>query len=190
MTTELQTQPLRIPFSYAAQTLATLCDRVDAGEDLDALLVAEFKGAQLDLMDSVARRVSFFRFCESAIEAAKKARDAWADQWRRFETILMKVKTITVETMQEHPDLPYKAEAAELRLQKNPPSIEIGAPTKEMTFRYTVDDETVKTREIPETFLKTTTVTQLNIEAIREHINAGGELPFAKKVQGSHVRYK
>lgn len=189
-TTDLQPQQRKVPFAYAAGELAAICDMLDAGQELDAILVEKFKSARLDLADSVDRRVTFLGFCEAAIDHAKKARDSWTQQARRLEGVFSRVKELTVEVITANPDLPYKGDIGNLRVQKSPPSIDIHVPTKEISARYVVDDELITKNEIPANFVKELTFKQLNIEEIRKHLGDDKEVPFAKKTQGSHLRWK
>src|SRR5688500_18041871 len=114
---------VKIPMSWAAAALADLCDQIDNGVEPTKAVSLLFQERKLDLAEAVDRRIAFVNAVDAQIEAARKAKDAWAAQVRSLEALLAAMKAGTKEIIEAHPDLPYKGSIGRLAVQKNPPAV-------------------------------------------------------------------
>lgn len=174
----------KVPMAFAMSTLAAMCDAIDNGAELDDALVAQFQEAKLDLVEAIDRRVAFFRYLQGQIAAAKAARDAWQDDYKRLQAIEEKFKEKTKELVEAHPDLPKEGTIGKLAVQANPPSVKLTFEDRKLT-RHVIDFFGVD-----EKYIKTETTYTLNAKLVADDLKAGVELPWARLEQGTHIRFK
>lgn len=176
--------PVKIPMGWAAAALAEMCDAIDAGAEPSDVLVQVFHDRKLELRDAVDRRIAFFQVVKGQIDAAKAARNAYAEQAKRLEALLEAMKARTKEIIEEHPDLPYEGDLGKLCVQKSPPAVKV------MFEDRTLDKETIDLFGISERFIRTKVTYELDTKAVKAAIEAGEDIPWARIEQGTHLRVR
>jgi hypothetical protein len=176
---------VRVPLAWTASTLSHLCDRLDAGEEPDAALVAVFNETKLEHADAVDRRIAFIKFVEGSIEGAKAAAREWDFQAKRLESLLAAMKERTKEILEAFPDLPYSGSLGKLAVQANG-----GKTPLELTFGdRELTPDLIAMFDVPPEFVKVTYT--LNTDAVRAALEEGVELPWAKLGdRGRHLRVR
>lgn len=161
-----------ISFQEAATNLERICDKIDNAEEISAELQSAFAEAGQDLASSVDRRISYIKYCESQIDAARNMREEWNDRANKFETILARIKQDAIAAIKANPNLPYKGKMGSLRVQKN------SVP------RLIIDDSQFSCDD----YTQVETTTWLDKAAIIDDIKAGRPLLGARLEYGEHLR--
>lgn len=185
MTTEVAVQ-----LKWATNALAELCGAIDDGADLDQTIISTFSDLKSDLTNRVGDVVSFIEFCNGAIERSKQARDVWAERARKLEHVLEKTKALVLETMHGNPELPYTSPIGRLALQKNPPRVDTDLELRIATVRNVVTADDIEKHKIESRFVKSTIVQHLAAEDVKTALEQGETLPWARQVQGQHLRIR
>ena len=170
--------------AFAAVILSELCDRLDDGEDPSAAFLQAFQETKLDLADAVDRRIAFAGWLEGAIFAAKKARDAYAERARKLGQVEEAFKKNTAETIQAHPDLPYKGALGRLAVQASAPSLKLSFEPGNLTLQGFVD------LGIDTKFIISKTTWSLDTAAVKAALVAGEQFSWASLEHGKHLRVK
>ncbi len=180
----------KIPLRWAAQTLSNLCDLVDNTTDLKEGLTQAFRGAGIDLAESIERRKATMWTVEGQLKAARGARAEIDAYVQRLKAIQAAVKDEAKEAMEAHPDLPWRdSMGRKLSLCNNQPSVDYCFDLKESrTFTNLIDHTTIDMFQIPAAYLQTATVTMLNTTAIKDALKAGADIMWAELKHGKHVR--
>ena len=180
-------QRAKVPMAWAAAALAEMCDRLEDGEEPTAAFTFVFNETRLDLAEAVDRRIAFIKLVEGSITAAEQARDEWALQKTRLESLLAAMKERTKEIVETFPDLPYKGTLGRFAVQKNG-----GAQALDLSFGgKEITPELIDMFQIPERFVKTKVSYALDVDGIRAAIAKGEELPWAKLApRGTHLRVR
>lgn len=160
-----------ISLHEAASNLERICDNIDSVDDISAELQSAFVEAGQDLASSVDRRISYIKYCESQIDAARNMREEWDDRAKKFETILDRIKQDAIAAIKANPNLPYKGMLGKLRVQKN------STPTLVLTESFCAGIYNVDK-----------VITSLDKKAIIEDLKQGEEIPGAKLEYGEHLR--
>lgn len=108
-----------ISFAEAANYLENLCLEIDNAEEIDAAMQMLFQDSAQELAHQVDRRISFIKYAESQVDAAKKMRDEWQERADKFDAMIDRIKSNTVSTIKANPGVPYKGKLGALRVQKN-----------------------------------------------------------------------
>ncbi len=180
----------KIPLRWAAQVLSNLCDLVGNETELKDGLVQAFRSAALDHAESIERRKATMWAVEGQLAAARGARAEIDAYVQRLKAIQHAIKEEAKETMEIHPDLPWRdSMGRKLSLVNNQPSLAFCFDLKDQrTFTNLVDPETIKMFGIPPKYLVANMVTTLNTQAIKEDLKNGVDIMWAELKHGKHVR--
>lgn len=159
-----------ISLHEAASNLERICDTIDSVDDISAELQSAFAEAGQDLASSVDRRISYIKYCESQIDAARNMREEWDDRAKKFETILDRIKQDAIAAIKANPNLPYKGMLGKLRVQKNSTPYLVLDPDFDIMPYVVKLEPRIDRSEI--------------IKALKE----GKEVPHAKLEYGEHLR--
>ena len=160
-----------ISFFDAATTLEKICDQIDNSMEVTDMLRETFLESVDNLEAAVDRRISFIKYAESQIAAAKRMRDQWQDRAERFEKIVDSVEESTKMFMKSYPNMPYKGKLGSLRLQKNSvPALIIDREELDVSDEYFVHHTT------------------LNKSKIKEELMNGKDIEGARLEYGEHLR--
>lgn len=110
---------MMISFLEAATKLESLCAEIDDAEELTEQLKEEFDRDVENLAETVDKRISFIKYAESQIKLATEMQDQWIIRKKKFQTALESVKNSTMDMMKSAPNLPYKGNLGNFRIQKN-----------------------------------------------------------------------
>lgn len=205
---QIEPRANKIPLAQAASILSDLCERIDDEGNLDEYLET-FKRAEVDLRQSVDRRISVMQMLADFVRRAGENKDAWAKRKKQFEYALERIKEFTKEVMQENPDIPYAGEYGKLAVQKNPVSIKYDLEFGESKSFTPVKDAS----RVPTEFLKLVLVVDsplltdvkdatelvskasvkffiLDKERLAIALKSGVKFDFAQETQGTHLRIK
>tara|TARA_R110000868_G_scaffold9394_6_gene46937 strand:+ start:502 stop:1065 length:564 start_codon:yes stop_codon:yes gene_type:complete len=174
----------KVPMAFAASAMAELCQRLDDGEAPNEALVLAFKDTELELGGAVDRRIVFMSMIESAIEDAKKARDAWSDQAKKLSKAYEAFEANTIGIIESHPDLPFKGDLGKLTVRKNPPSVVTAFGDRDLT------PSEIYANAIDSGFVRTKTTYRLDKDAIKDALKSGAVLEWAKLEQGQALKVK
>ena len=181
----------RTPLELAALDFAAVLNQIEALDgDLDQAVLSTFGELKLELAEAVDRRIYFLQYLESQIEHVEKMKKAWSERQRVLETLQDRIKESTKQTiMNTDAKLKLKGTTGELSLQKSPPALYLSFDVHRKSYEIVTDDEIAK-HKIPTKYLQHVELLQLNKIAIREDLQAGVELNFAKLVRNSHIRIR
>lgn len=161
-----------ISFAEAATSLEALCAEIDTAPELTEAIKDLFVESVADLEKSVDRRISYIKYAESQIVAAKESAHQWVRRQRHFESMLEKIKQNTVEVIKANPGVPYKGNLGVLKVQKNPaPSVVLADDCLE---------------RIPSQYIRV--IQTVNRDAVKEDLKNGIEVAGAKLEWGEHLR--
>jgi hypothetical protein len=184
------TQP-KVHFGLAASQLAELCRVIDNGEDVDEVMLAMFEETGKALSDSVDRRQAFAEALKAAIATAKEHKKSVDSYQKQLERAQTRLKEITKEIMELHPDLPYKNSLGKkLAIVRNSkPSVKYDFELTYKSVRNIMPDGCgpFNEAEIVE-YVKTVEVLTLDTGKVLADLEAGVELPWASLIQGTHLR--
>ncbi len=180
----------KVPLDEAALILAQLCDAIDNGAEIDALLAAQFADAKLDVANAVDRRIFFFQKIEEELEAARARRASyqkvvamWDAKVQQLKALEDRVWRATKEIVEASPDLPYQGQYGKLAIQKN------GGVLPLTTDFEALDADTISLFGIEPRFYRTTY--SLDNPAIRAALEAGEDLPWARLgARGTQLKIK
>lgn len=194
---------MKTPFHFAASELDALMDRIDqelehapasllgGPNPIDTALVPFLESKRLELAEAVDRRIYFFQYLEDQIERGTKNREQWASYVKRLKDLYDRIEAKTIETMQLHPDLNYKGEAGQLKVQLN------GAAKLVTSLLLTnksvsniVDLEQIREAGVPDGYLESITYLVLNKEKVIADLKNGLQLPWARLEKGNHLKVK
>src|SRR5690606_9683627 len=130
----------------AAEILAELSRKVDEGEEIDELLVREFGDTREALTSSIDRRKYFVEEIRSKIKLAKKYRDDASKFIKGLEAMEERIKKITMDVMQRHPDLPYKSSLGQkiYLVNNNVLEVSLPYPLEKKTFSNVLNPDDAK----------------------------------------------
>lgn len=175
--------PVRTPMTWAAFSLAEMCQALEDGATPDALFTEHFKETELALAESVDRRIAMRLQIKADLEISRTQRADWDRRVQQLKALDDLCDEKTIETMQRHPDLPYKGQMGRFALQKNPPSLKLAFGEKGIT------SDMLTFFAIPPEFVKTTI--EINTVAVKDALKAGKEIPWAElKADGCHLRVR
>jgi len=181
----------RAPLELAALDFAAVLNQIEQLDgDLDQAILSTFGELKLELAEAVDRRIYFLQFLESQIEHVEKMEKAWKERRRILENLNERIKESTKTTIIANDgSMKLKGTTGELAVQKSPPSVEYAFDFSKKSFDIVTDD-IVSKHKIPAKYLQHLELLQINKSAVREDLQAGIELGFAKLNRGSHVRVK
>jgi hypothetical protein len=181
----------RTPLELAALDFAAVLNQIEMLDgDLDQAVLSTFGELKLELADAVDRRIYFLQFLESQIEHVKKMAQAWTERRRILESLEDRIKESTKLVIERSEGaMKLKGNTGELSVQKSPVSMHLSFEPMKKSYEIVTDD-LVSKHEIPAKYLQHVELLQLNKTAIREDLQAGIELSFAKLVRNTHIRIR
>lgn len=185
-------QPPKISLESSAIELEALASKIETLEELPNELERLFSLVHEEMKDAVDRRIRYLSYLKSAITGSKEMRDAWTKRAQILDRIEAWIKQNTAWILERCPELKFKGSIGELRLQKNSQATLVLDETVS-DFRGTwLDDSFPDTdKEIFQTIKEYLDAGfKLNTERIKEDLEEGKSLPFAKLETGLHVRVK
>lgn len=180
---------IKVPMQIAAANLEQICNAIDESELNDSLSKIFHEG-RLDLSAAVDRRICFFDLAEERIATLKRLRDEFSQAAKRMEFALERVKEGTISIMESYEDFSYRGELGKLRLQKNPSArLEFqGTKVSTHTISNVIDALDIQKHAIDGEYFETRRYFVLLNDKIREAIESGKEIPWAKLQRGKHIR--
>jgi hypothetical protein len=191
MTKELTTTPPKVHLGYSANALSVICEAIESSDDLDETMIALFNETSRQLSAGVGRRKAAARGIRYAIEQAKAYEKQVTHHRKKLESALDKLKEMTKEIVEAHPDLPFKDELGKkLTIVKNSkPGIRYDFELTYKTVRNIVAfDQPPAYEEEWNKYIKTEMYTVLDTGRVLADLEAGAELPWARLERGSHLR--
>lgn len=182
-------KPNKVPLAEAAETFAIVCNAIDEG-NLDETIVAIFNQTRLDLATAVDRRVCFLNFCTSSMQAAKETRNAWAERARQLEALEERIKVLTIDQIKSSGLEQAKGDLGRLCIQNNPEALSLDFDLHDMMVNRVIDPIFIEVNAVPDKYLKKIAAYQLDTKQIKEDLQAGETLPWAKLTRGQHLRIR
>jgi hypothetical protein len=167
-----------VPMYEAAAELASLCKRIEDGEDLDQLLLTTFDRATASLSESIDRRRAFVRELKSKIDLAKDFKRQIQAQQKVCERILDRLKEQTLQLLKDEPDLPWKGSLGG--------KMSIGRAKESLRFDTSIEDALMG--EVNIKYLSKIVKYEWNKEAILEDLEKGIDLPWVRLEKTEYVR--
>ena len=181
----------RTPLELAALDFAAVLNQIEQLDgNLDQAIMSTFGELKLELAEAVDRRIYFLQFLESQIEHVEKMEKAWRERRRVLDNLNERIKESTKATIiAQEGNMKLKGTTGELAVQKSPPAVQYSFESFKKSYDVITDDMVSK-YEIPAKYLQPVELLQLNKVAVREDLQAGVELSFAKLVRGNHIRIR
>lgn len=178
----------KITFREAAEDMERLCDQIDdlEGDQIGVLVQELLKRSQENLADSVDRRISFIRYCESQEAKAREMRNVWETRLRKFEKLQEKIRLDTLATMKANPGISFSGTDEKFRVQKNsqPKLIHPLSVHKEQFEVVEIDSFTTLMHE----YVLEKTVYILDKEALKKDLKSGKNITGSSLEIGEHIR--
>lgn len=170
--------------------LALVYDKAleDLTEDDGVAVMEKVNQAEKDLSQKVDDWAYFLRTLEKEYKEAEERTAAYRKKREALKNALTRSKEWLKAIMEAGPTVPYKGAKATLRLQANggKKALDLMFTLGEKTVTNIVDHFSIDL--IPDEYLKPVSFYTLDTEKLREDLEAGKELTFAKLTQGKHVR--
>jgi aromatic ring-opening dioxygenase LigB subunit len=115
----------------------------------------------------------FIKNREAELAGIDKAIKEMQDRKKDINSLIEKVENLIKEEIENGEQKEFSCPYFNIKLKKNPPKVEV---------------DTLKT--IPEEYLRTKTITEINKQKIKDEIKNGVLLDFAKLVQETRVEIK
>lgn len=180
----------RAPLEMAALDFAALLQQIEELEDIDQAVLSTFGEMKLELADAVDRRIYFLQFLESQVEHVDKMVKAWQSRKKVLQNLTERMEESTKHTiLSANGKLKLSGTTGELSVQRSPPKLDLLFEPMRKSFDVLTHDVASK-YEIPSKYIQHTEFLQLNKDALREDLQAGIELSWAKIVRGNHIRIK
>lgn len=181
--------PQKVPLSEALITLTSLMDLIDDQGDIDEILQKSFDVVRGDLTHAVTRRVCLIQSIPALITRAKEMRDEWSKKAKSLEGLERRVKEHTMLLMNQNPELTFKSDAGEFKIQKNPsPSLETLFNTRTVTITNVLSNDDIP--KLPKEYLDVKSYICLDTAKIKEDLLSGHVLDFASLSYGQNLRIK
>jgi hypothetical protein len=190
MTKELQ--PPKVHLGYSANALSTICEAIESSDDLDETMVALFNETSRQLSAGVGRRKAAARAIRFSIEQAKAYEKQVTHHRKRLESALDKLKQMTKEIVEAHPDLPFKDELGKkLTIVANAKAgvkydFDLGHKTVRNIIAF---DQPPVYEEEWKKYVKTEMYHVLDTGRVLADLEKGVELPWARLERGTHLRW-
>lgn len=195
---------MKTPFHFAASELDALMDRIDqelekdqpasllgGSSAIDIALVPFLEAKRLELAEAVDRRIYFFQYLEDQIERGTKNKEQWAGYVKRLKDLYDRIEDRTIETIRAHPDLSYKGEAGQLKVQLNGSAKLITSLLlTNKSVSNIVDLDQIEKEIVSAEYLKKITYVVLDKDKVMADLKKGVQLPWARLEKGFQLRSK
>ncbi len=173
-----------------ATMVAQVMDAIDhcTDEELPAGLQRAFTDAVVDLKTKVDLAYMVFDSLKSEIEQAQSIAAAFTAKAKRIQDAIDRMKSSAQSILEAQPDLKLEGEVGRIRLQANAWGLHLNFPTKPKTIYGAMDERDIFEYEVPNDFLKKHVTYSLDSEKVRQHLEAGNQLTWARLERGHHVR--
>lgn len=162
-----------LQLTAGASLVASISDRIEAGEELSAALRDTFDIAMLRHADGVDRAISF-RHANEALQAKLKLLEERAkDERKRLEAMDEAFRKQVKATLEANANIPFKGELGTISLRKGPPAVETVFGDKKL------DPATIDMFAIESRFVRQKTEYALDAKAVRAALDAGEKLDWA-----------
>jgi hypothetical protein len=175
----------KTPLHQAALDLAAICRQIDDSEEIPNALIKTLGEFKAELAHSIDRNILFKKSLEAQIAMSKEMKDSWAHRQKVLELVKENHSGYMLSAISQAGGVPFKGTHGEIRAQQSPPSMELTIKTDRRSFE-TLDPKDAET--IPMKYITETRILSLNKEAVREDLQNGVEVPFAKFVRHKHIR--
>lgn len=169
--------------NQAMRELADLCDRIDAGEDLDELMLtthAFLKENATMYSDNV---IAFEMACDAVIDQAKQLESFAKSRRKNAEQLKGLLRDNVKPTVEQHKDqLQLKGSLGTLSVRKQKPKVKYHCLIESKSVSSVVRDEIIKQFDIPEAYLDTVTLKRINREKVEAVLKSGFTLAWAELV--------
>jgi hypothetical protein len=175
-----------IALREAAEALATVCSMIDDGglDPRSATVKALFDEAKGGLAISVDGAIDFKRGLDQEEAKAEAVIKFWRARKQMIKDMREAFDEKLIQTMTEHPDLPYRGDVEGFSVRNNPPAVQLAWEGKDLT------DEMIDFYGIPTTFVRTKVRYEVDKTAVAAHLKSGGKLDWAVLVRGQKVETK
>lgn len=177
----------KVPMALASANLTRILEVSDEAE-LTTAMVEMFNETRLDLKDAIDRRICFFDIAKGKIETM----DRIAEDYKRASKIIAnavdRLKANTQQIMESNPELPYEGNLGRFSLQASKDSVEYMIPVRRLSANNVITEKEITEHNIDQKFITMTQFYQINSEAVREHLTAGGELTWSRLEKNKHLR--
>lgn len=181
--TDVQKQ--KTPLHQAVLDLAAVCQQIDESADITDVLIKTLGELKQGLVTAVDRNILFEKSLKAQIATAKEMKDSWTHRQKVLESVKESHSGYMLAAIASSGGLPFKGTQGEIRAQASPPSMDLTIKTDRRSFETITAQDA---EQIPLKYVTETTLLSLNKDAIREDLQNGVELSFAKLTRGRHIR--
>jgi hypothetical protein len=179
----------KVPMTEALIALTRLMDTIDEGGEIDEAIQKDFNVVAGNFTSSVARRVCVLQSIPGLIKRSKEMRDEWAKKAKSLAAIEKKLEENTMQLMVAFPEMVFKCDAGEFRIQKNPgPSLETALNLGSTTIQHVLSNEDVE--KIPKEFVDVKSYYTLVTTKLKEELLKGKEFSWASLNFGQNLRIR
>jgi hypothetical protein len=179
----------KVPLANALHQMTQLMDIIDEGGELDKFIQESFDVVRGDFTSAVSRRVCLIQSIPGLIQRCKEMRDEWTKKGKSLAAIEQKIKEHTMMLMSAHPELAFKCDMGEFRIQKNGvPSLETSLNLRTVSVQNVLDNADVD--KLPKEFVDVRSYYTLVTEKLKEELMKGAEFSWASLNFGQSLRIR
>lgn len=178
-----------VPFMHSALELAELCQEIESEEgELSAALIARFKQAEAHLAWSIDRRKAFMVEVKARKQMGKDRIAQIQKVIKTLENIEDELKAITAHAIRNAPGIKFRDSLGQgVTLRKTKPCLKITAGSP-LSLTHTLPGYLEGfTQEVAPQYVVPVITYVIDKVAVREDLEAGAILPWARLEQGEAV---
>lgn len=170
--------------NHAMKELADLCDRIDAGEDLDDLMLATHAALKEESTYYSDNVIAYEMACDAIIDQAKQL-EAFAKMRRKTaEDVKERLRSGVKPTIEQFKDqLQLKGSLGTLAVRNQAPKVKYHCLLESKSVSSVVREDIIKQFAISPAYLEAVTLMRLDRKKVEADLKAGEKLPWAELVQ-------
>jgi hypothetical protein len=189
------------------QSIASTLDSYEDGVFNEQELQEILGDLEVDLKASVDKRISFFDYIgkrsagktpgSGIIGKCEELYRTYREAMERAIALREKVEESTLEIIHLNPGIIFQGDLGKLAAQRNSASkLEVDIPLTQKSFSNVMEvaeddaNMTGLSSLIPDEYITTIIIKQLNTQKLKEDLEAGKEITWAKTERGNHLRVR
>jgi hypothetical protein len=154
----------------------------------------------VDLRNSVDIRISILGYLggqsvgdkpgSGVIGKAQELYRAYREKMEIAERLRDRIKSQTLAIIESNRDIKFEGNLGRLASQASPAKLVIDLKLDSKNFNYLISPDDPDLMQIPEKYLKVITTMQIDTEKLKQDLQAGEFVPWARLEKGTHLRVR
>lgn len=180
----------KIPMQWAAAAFEQISNEIVEAQDIDAALASQFKDSEIDLAESVDRRMAFWRHAQNFFKTCKLGKSEINKAQKDHEKMLAVFVEKTIELIEKHPDIPFKDSYGKKLsvVQNGTPVLKTELDLKIKSVSNVVALEECELFGVDPKYLKKVSYMTLDVDAVNADLRAKVELAWAELKWGKYLK--